>query len=185
MVFALALQRHVEPMPHNLNFAVSLKNGPYPPFRLVLRQNTGRPLGRPRCRGIHRPCTGGQVVLRSTPAGCEDSGFARVSPRPLGHLGLWGGIKLWGMSLKRGWLARRLLDNSWGVRSPLTERHQGSSSQLRGPDRDRTGNLLVANQALSQLSYGPVVGESHCGGAGSSGQGGGFDSTAGTARGGR
>ncbi len=24
-----------------------------------------------------------------------------------------------------------------------------------GADRDRTGNLLVANQALSQLSYGP------------------------------
>ena len=27
--------------------------------------------------------------------------------------------------------------------------------QATGADRDRTGNLLVANQALSQLSYGP------------------------------
>jgi hypothetical protein len=26
----------------------------------------------------------------------------------------------------------------------------------RGADRDRTDNLLVANQALSQLSYSPV-----------------------------
>ena len=26
----------------------------------------------------------------------------------------------------------------------------------RGANRDRTGNLLVANQALSQLSYSPV-----------------------------
>ena len=26
-----------------------------------------------------------------------------------------------------------------------------------GADRDRTGNLLVANQALSQLSYGPAL----------------------------
>ena len=29
--------------------------------------------------------------------------------------------------------------------------------ETRGANRDRTGNLLVANQALSQLSYSPVV----------------------------
>ena len=29
--------------------------------------------------------------------------------------------------------------------------------QSRGANRDRTGNLLVANQALSQLSYSPVI----------------------------
>jgi hypothetical protein len=29
---------------------------------------------------------------------------------------------------------------------------------LSGDDRDRTGNLLVANQALSQLSYVPDFG---------------------------
>jgi hypothetical protein len=29
---------------------------------------------------------------------------------------------------------------------------------LNGDDRDRTGNLLVANQALSQLSYVPDQG---------------------------
>ncbi len=29
---------------------------------------------------------------------------------------------------------------------------------LSGDDRDRTGNLLVANQALSQLSYVPELG---------------------------
>ncbi len=28
-----------------------------------------------------------------------------------------------------------------------------------GPDQDRTDDLLNANQALSQLSYGPVVGK--------------------------
>jgi hypothetical protein len=28
---------------------------------------------------------------------------------------------------------------------------------LSGDDRDRTGNLLVANQALSQLSYVPIL----------------------------
>ena len=27
----------------------------------------------------------------------------------------------------------------------------------RGANRDRTGNLLVANQALSQLSYSPIA----------------------------
>jgi hypothetical protein len=29
--------------------------------------------------------------------------------------------------------------------------------RVRGADRDRTGDLLVANQTLSQLSYSPVV----------------------------
>ena len=30
------------------------------------------------------------------------------------------------------------------------------STELGGADRDRTGGLLVANQALSQLSYSPL-----------------------------
>ena len=46
---------------------------------------------------------------------------------------------------------------SWG------QEHPGSSTQLKwdlswdfgGPDRVRTDDLLDANQALSQLSYGP------------------------------
>ena len=34
--------------------------------------------------------------------------------------------------------------------------HSGGR-EAGGASRDRTGDLLVANQALSQLSYGPVV----------------------------
>ena len=34
---------------------------------------------------------------------------------------------------------------------------QDDKSEDGGADRDRTGGLLVANQALSQLSYSPVV----------------------------
>ena len=34
---------------------------------------------------------------------------------------------------------------------------QPPSRSFRGADRDRTGDLLVANQTLSQLSYSPVV----------------------------
>ena len=30
---------------------------------------------------------------------------------------------------------------------------------IGGPDRDRTGDLIVANDALSQLSYRPIGGE--------------------------
>src|SRR6266853_1848216 len=47
-----------------------------------------------------------------------------------------------------------------------TVRHELASSRASrsggrgagGASRDRTGDLLVANQALSQLSYGPLVG---------------------------
>src|SRR5262249_12838928 len=35
---------------------------------------------------------------------------------------------------------------------------RGVVSGICGPDRNRTGDLLLARQALSQLSYGPVVG---------------------------
>ena len=42
------------------------------------------------------------------------------------------------------------------ARQSLIRRCFLSSELARtGADRDRTGNLLVANQALSQLSYGP------------------------------
>jgi hypothetical protein len=36
-------------------------------------------------------------------------------------------------------------------------RRTGGLRRAGGASRDRTGDLLVANQALSQLSYGPVV----------------------------
>src|SRR5256885_16229189 len=42
----------------------------------------------------------------------------------------------------------------------MSSRHHASYAGGReagGASRDRTGDLLVANQALSQLSYGPVV----------------------------
>jgi hypothetical protein len=32
-----------------------------------------------------------------------------------------------------------------------------TEANLGGADRDRTGGLLVANQALSQLSYSPLI----------------------------
>ena len=34
---------------------------------------------------------------------------------------------------------------------------QSANRQIGGADRDRTGGLLVANQALSQLSYSPLT----------------------------
>ena len=34
---------------------------------------------------------------------------------------------------------------------------EACSIQYGGADRDRTGGLLVANQALSQLSYSPMI----------------------------
>ncbi len=34
--------------------------------------------------------------------------------------------------------------------------HHAPELQIGGADRDRTGGLLVANQALSQLSYSPT-----------------------------
>jgi hypothetical protein len=39
--------------------------------------------------------------------------------------------------------------NPTGIRAPLFS--------FGGADRDRTGGLLVANQALSQLSYSPIL----------------------------
>ncbi len=36
---------------------------------------------------------------------------------------------------------------------------RGSFLSSSGASQDRTGDLLVANQALSQLSYGPIDGE--------------------------
>src|SRR5258706_4295299 len=43
--------------------------------------------------------------------------------------------------------------------SPKSSRRKSTESPLSesgGADRDRTGGLLVANQALSQLSYSPM-----------------------------
>ena len=56
-------------------------------------------------------------------------------------------------------LATRLIEarsalktaGSWWSRQPIFYR-----SALGGADRDRTGDLLLAKQALSQLSYGPA-----------------------------
>jgi hypothetical protein len=47
------------------------------------------------------------------------------------------------------------------VRFRMSSRHHARGAAWRqeragGASRDRTGDLLVANQALSQLSYGPV-----------------------------
>ena len=39
---------------------------------------------------------------------------------------------------------------------PAEGRRIFTRSALGGADRDRTGDLLLAKQALSQLSYGPV-----------------------------
>ena len=45
-------------------------------------------------------------------------------------------------------------------RRPRAEKHEGSeepqSINFGGADRDRTGGLVVANDALSQLSYSPT-----------------------------
>jgi hypothetical protein len=37
----------------------------------------------------------------------------------------------------------------------ILDAHHSAKLQNGGADRDRTGGLLVANQALSQLSYSP------------------------------
>ena len=36
--------------------------------------------------------------------------------------------------------------------------HLAGNGKAGGANRDRTGDLLLAKQALSQLSYGPVIG---------------------------
>ena len=41
------------------------------------------------------------------------------------------------------------------IRDPSTEVYRRKKATSSGADRDRTGNLRVANAALSQLSYGP------------------------------
>src|SRR6267378_3581330 len=41
-------------------------------------------------------------------------------------------------------------------REPIHGRCCDAQHQVGGADRDRTGGLLVANQALSQLSYSPI-----------------------------
>jgi hypothetical protein len=43
------------------------------------------------------------------------------------------------------------------------------AARAGGANRDRTGDLLVANQTLSQLSYGPVSRQIQFVGAGGSG----------------
>ncbi len=43
----------------------------------------------------------------------------------------------------------------------ISERLEPSAGFFGGADRDRTGGLLVANQALSQLSYSPFLAVSH------------------------
>src|SRR5580692_4477564 len=59
------------------------------------------------------------------------------------------------MSSSSSWVVRRsplVVGNSrTGQRRPAN----GQRSFSGGADRDRTGGLLVANQALSQLSYSP------------------------------
>ena len=40
---------------------------------------------------------------------------------------------------------------------PLPSATKATDSRFGGADRDRTGGLLVANQALSQLSYSPIT----------------------------
>ena len=40
-------------------------------------------------------------------------------------------------------------------REPIHSCCSDAQHQIGGADRDRTGGLLVANQALSQLSYSP------------------------------
>ncbi len=47
-----------------------------------------------------------------------------------------------------------------GAAASKTSRFAGLSRS--GASRNRTGDLLLAKQALSQLSYGPVAGESSC-----------------------
>jgi hypothetical protein len=44
--------------------------------------------------------------------------------------------------------------------------HAGGEAGVGGASRDRTGDLLLAKQALSQLSYGPLVRSTRDGGSG-------------------
>ena len=48
--------------------------------------------------------------------------------------------------------------DSAGLAQDRGERAQRVEPRIRGPERDRTADLLNANQALSQLSYRPVWG---------------------------
>jgi hypothetical protein len=56
-------------------------------------------------------------------------------------------------------LAQRLIALFLIVKEHATclRRSPARMAYRRGADRDRTDNLLVANQALSQLSYSPVA----------------------------
>ena len=47
---------------------------------------------------------------------------------------------------------------SWASRSGWRASRNWCTAQIGGPERDRTADLLNANQALSQLSYRPVAG---------------------------
>ena len=51
-----------------------------------------------------------------------------------------------------------MLENFTCVLLPMRSRHRARrrSGAAGGASRDRTGDLLLAKQALSQLSYGPV-----------------------------
>ena len=62
-------------------------------------------------------------------------------------------------------VAQGARENSWLIRGPgagdprrIGRRRSGGGGRPRagGASRDRTGDLLVANQTLSQLSYGPT-----------------------------
>jgi hypothetical protein len=44
---------------------------------------------------------------------------------------------------------------SWILSAMVSPLRTGDLGLIGGADRDRTGGLLVANQALSQLSYSP------------------------------
>ena len=54
-----------------------------------------------------------------------------------------------------------LPDKDIGILAKLTKNIKcrgfcGYNSKFGGPDRDRTGCLLIANEALYQVSYGPL-----------------------------
>ena len=75
------------------------------------------------------------------------------------------GVKIHGQHGNRGWSQRRSSESrpamrpfreptkNAGVRRRLEEFHFG------GAGRDRTDDLLIANEALSQLSYSPTKGD--------------------------
>jgi hypothetical protein len=71
------------------------------------------------------------------------------------------------IDLRRPISPRLIADSERNRTSCLSAGADCSSSELQnqgwlgcGANRDRTGNLLVANQALSQLSYSPGSGDS-------------------------